>query len=86
MWAYSARFNLDELVVVAWNRIAFRRIAHLRRGTRRTKFIESSSRVTACHRSVSHRVVAHGGGLKTQPRFAQDLKMPQLRQQAANSA
>jgi hypothetical protein len=53
---------------------------------REQRFIESSSRVTACHRSVSHRVVAHGGGLKTQPRFAQDLKMPQLRQQAANSA
>jgi hypothetical protein len=45
-----------------------------------------SSRVTASRRSFSHRVVAHGIGLKTKPRFAQDLKLPQLRQQAANSA
>jgi hypothetical protein len=37
-------------------------------------------------RRFSHRVVAHGIGLKTQPRFAQDPKLPQLRQQAANSA
>jgi hypothetical protein len=47
---------------------------------------QSSSRVKASHSSFSHRVVARGVGLNTQPRFAQDPKLPQLRQQAANSA
>jgi hypothetical protein len=47
---------------------------------------QSSSLVKAGHSSFSHNVVARGVGLKTQPKFAQDPKLPKLRQQAANSA
>jgi hypothetical protein len=47
---------------------------------------QSSSRVKAAHSRFSHRVVARRVRRKTQPKFAQDPKLPQLRQQAANSA
>jgi hypothetical protein len=46
----------------------------------------SSSRVAAVAVASRPWRRRHGAGLKTQPRFTQDLKLPQLRQQAANSA
>jgi hypothetical protein len=70
-------------VIAAWNRIAVPPNCSSPTPSSDNKVHRA---VTAGHSSFSHRVVARGVGLKTQPRFAQDPKLPQLRQQAANSA
>jgi hypothetical protein len=83
MRAFSARFNLGELVVFAWDRIAVPPNCSPSTPNSDNKVHRARRPVTAASRIC---VIAHGVGLKTQPRFAQDPKLPQLRQQAANSA
>ena len=78
-----ARFDVDESVIVAWNRIVVQpnRSPPTPNSDDKDLALDGGSQ-----QLLAHRGVAHGAGLKIQLEFDEDPKLPQLRQQAANSS